>query len=88
VPFDGSASSVDIPSADTSDSDPSTLRIAIDPDDAIGPDGRAEPLGSVLSGDDGPAVALEAGLPVGGGPPHATTVISATQPRSGTRVID
>jgi hypothetical protein len=91
VPFDASASNVDRPAASTIDSEPSALRTAIDPDDAMGVDGcdgAAEPLAAALAAGEGAAVALEAGFPDGAGPPHAATAISATQPRSATRLID
>lgn len=91
VPFDVSASNVDRPPASTIDNEPSALRTAIDPEDAMGVDGcagAAVPLAAALTTGEGAADALEAGLPDGAGPPHAATAISATQPRSATRLID
>jgi hypothetical protein len=80
------------------DSEPSAARMAIEPLDAIGPVSTADALGAAplgvaalgraLVSADGPAVALETGLPDGAGPPHAATANSATQPRSATRLIE
>ena len=67
------------------------MRTAIEPLDAIGRndcDAAADALGSALAVAEADAVALEAGLTDGTGPPHAATATSATQPRIATRLID